>query len=66
MQKFFERLTSGVIIAEVLFVDLSDGEQSLESILASRVFAAEELVLGNSRAQVVMDVSRNPGSIDVK
>ena len=49
VQEFLEGLARGIVVAEVLLVNLPDGEQRLEAILAAGILAAQELVLAEWR-----------------
>src|SRR5258708_4603515 len=50
-QKLLEHLSSASHIIEVVFIDLTDGQQRFEPKPAARIFATQELILLDRRAQ---------------
>ena len=51
-QEFVKRLPRSLVVAEVLLVNLADGEKRLEAVLAAGILAAQELVFVDGRVQV--------------
>src|SRR6266498_1299393 len=51
------------IIAQIILVDLADGQQRLDTMLAARIFAAQVLVMANRSVQnhVIFEVTTHLG-----